>query len=268
MKRSLVAMALLVACGSAVASGGTVVGSKDGNTLSTRTCDIQSDYSLTTYGSAFVFTRDDGKAPRRLSLGGGKLFVDGQEAALTSADQARVGEFEGELRQLLPEVQHVTLEAIDIAFTALTEVARGMSSDPDQAIAKLENSHRRARKEIQSRPAFVFSKDGDDALAAVIDPIVSEYVPEITGSAVSLAMKMVFASDAKRADMEKRLDRMGEEIDRKVDARADKLEPLAEAMCQRMKRMDRIDNALDYRLPGGQAIELLNVEVKQTTRAP
>lgn len=260
MKRTMLAMALVLACGSAMA--------KDGSKLSSNSCDVESDYSLTTHGNAFVFTRDDGKAPARMSLGGGKLFIDGKQAELNAADQARMGQFEGELRQLVPEVQQVTIEAIDIAFTALTEVARGLSSDPDESVAKLEKSHARARKEIASRPAFVFSKHGDDALAAIIEPIVSEYVPEITGSAVTLAMKMVFASDAKRADMEKRLDRMGDEIDTKVNARAAKLEPLAEAMCQRMKRMDGLDNALEYRLPGGKPIELLNVEVKQTTRAP
>lgn len=268
MKRTMLAMALVMAWGSANASGELQVGSKDGSKISTKSCDVESDYSLSTYRNAFVFTREDGKGAQRLSLGGGKLFVDGKEATLNAADQARMGQFEGELRQLLPEVQHVTIEAIDIAFTALTEVARGLSNDPDEAVSKLEKSHARARKEIESRPAFVFSKHGDDALAAIIDPIVSEYVPEITGSAVSLAMKMVFASDAKRAEMEKRLDRMGDEIDAKVNARAEKLEPLAEAMCQRMKRMDTIDNSLDYRLPGGQPIELLNVDVKQTTRAP
>ncbi len=260
MKRTLLAMALVLAGGTAAAN----VGSK----VSSNACDVESDYSLTTHGNAFVFTRDDGKAPKRMSLGGGKLFIDGKPAELSATDQVRVDKFEGELRQLLPEVQQVTIEAVDIAFTALTEVARGLSSEPDEAVAKLEKSHARARKELQSRPAFVFNRNGDDALAAIIDPIVSEYVPEITGSAVTMAMKMVFASEGKRAEMEKRLDRMGDEIDAKVKARADKLEPLAEAMCQRMRRMDEIDNSLDYRLPGGRPIELLNVDMKKTTRAP
>lgn len=260
MKRTMLALALVLACGTAAA--------KDGSKISTNSCDVESDYALTTQGNAFVFTRDDGKAPKRMSLGGGKLFIDGKPAELTAADQVRVDKFEGELRQLLPEVQQVTVEAIDIAFTALTEVARGLSSTPDQTIAKLEKSHALARKELQSRPAFMFNRNGGDALAGIIDPIVSEYVPEITGSAVTLAMKMIFASEAKRDEMEKRLDRMGDEIDAKVGKRAEKLEPLAEAMCQRMRRMDEIDNSLDYRLPGGRPIELLNVEVKKTTRAP
>ncbi len=260
MKRSLLAVALMIACGMAQAD--------DHRDRTIKGCNIESDYSLTTYREAFVFTRDDAKAPKRMSLGGGKLYVDGREAELNAADQARVAQFESELRQLLPEVQQVTIEAIDIAFTALTEVARGLSSDPGKSIAKLEKSHARAKRELESRPAFIFSKDGDDAMAAIVDPIVAEYVPEITGSAVSLAMKMVFASEEKRGEMEKRLERMGDELDAKVNARAEKLEPLAEAMCQRMVRMDKIDDSLEYRLPGGRPIELLNVDVKETTRAP
>jgi len=260
MKRSLLAIALGMACGLAQA--------KDRGDHTIKSCDVDSDYALSTSGNAFVFTRDDAKAPKRMSLGGGKLYVDGAEAQLNAADQARVAAFEGELRQLLPEVQKVTIEAIDIAFTALTEVPPGRASHPKASVAKLEKSHAQARRELESRPAFVFSKEGDDALAAIVDPIVAEFVPEITGSAVSLAMKMVFASEEKRADMEKRLEHMGDEIDQKVNARAEKLEPLAEAMCQRMRRMDTIDNSLEYRLPGGRPIELLNVDVKETTRAP
>lgn len=259
MNRSLLALALALAAGAAQAHDhrGTHVG-----------CDMDSPYSLSTYRSAFVFERTDGK-PARITLGGGKLFVDGKEAELNDADRARVREFEGELRQLMPEAEKVTAEAIDIAFTALTEVARGLSSDPDRTIRKLNQSRALALREVHAKPSILFRHDGgSDAIDGIIDPIVSEFVPEITGGAVRFAMKAVFASDKERQEMQARMERMEKTLDREVDDRAKALEPMAEAMCERMRRMDGIENALDYRLPGGQPIELLTVDSKESTAAP
>lgn len=260
MKRSALVLSLLLATGAVQAHD-----DDNGHHVS---CNVDSKYALDTYRNAFVLTQEDGK-PARISFGGGKLFIDGREAPLTPADQQRMREFEGELRQLLPEMQKITIEAIDIAFTALTEVARGLSSNPDKSVAKLKRSQALALRELNSQPSWMFGRDADDdAVAAIIDPIVSDFVPEITGSAVTMAMKAVFASEEERQAMEARMQKMGDALDSKIDARAKALEPQAEAMCGRLRRMDAIDNALDYRLPSGKPIELLHVDVKETTNAP
>ncbi|HMB57558.1 MAG TPA: DUF2884 family protein [Arenimonas sp.] len=259
MKHSILFAALLLAAG--VAQAG------DRTHISTHSCNVDSRYSLSTYRSAFVLSRDKGGTPARITIGGGKLFIDGREAELSADDRQRVGQFEGELRQLMPQVQKVTSEAIDIAFTALVEVARGMSGSPDATVAKLEKSHMQALKEINSRPSILFSRDDHaDAVGKIIQPILSDYVPEITGSAVTLAMKAVFASDAERKAIEARMDKMSNELDTRVNARAEALEPLADAMCDRMRHMDQIDNAITYRLPSGQPLELLSVDSKETKK--
>lgn len=78
-------------------------------------------------------------------------------------------------------------------------------------------------------------------------------------------MKAVFADDKERAEIQARMERMKDVLEVKVDARAKQLEPLAEAMCQRMERMDSIDNALEYRLPNGDRIEFLKVRNRKTS---
>jgi hypothetical protein len=56
------------------------------------------------------------------------------------------------------------------------------------------------------------------------------------------------------------MNRMEHELDTKVEARADALEPLADAMCLRLRRMDDIDNSLEFRLPDGSQLQLLRVD--------
>jgi hypothetical protein len=219
-------------------------------------CEVGTQYSVRPYRQAFVFRQDKGK-PGEVGIGGGRLFIDGREARLTAADHERLRRFEAEGHQLLPQVQQITVEAVDIAFTALTEVARALASDPKATVASLEAAHRRVRAEMGARPLAVFD---DDAMGDVVKPLVSEYVPEIVGGAVSTALKAAFAGEKARNEFEARMQRMEHELDVRVDARAKALEPLAERMCERLRRMDAIDDALDFRLPDGQPLRLLELE--------
>jgi hypothetical protein len=218
-------------------------------------CEMHSDYHLHMQGQAFVFTRDEGPA-QRVVLGGGHLFVNGREVALNAADQQRIDNYESELRHLLPEAQQVASEAVDIAFSALTEVARGFADHGDHTLENdLEKAHRHLRGQIREDGAFVFNGDID---AEVIKPIITEFVPEITGAAVKTALSIAFSGDAEKSkEFQARMDAMGKQIDIKVKDRANALEPLARSMCQRTQRLDAIEGGLSLRLDDGKRLDIL-----------
>jgi hypothetical protein len=247
MKMTFLALALLAA--------GAVQAHDTGKNVG---CDINSDYSFSTHGQAFVFEQKEA-APHHIALGGGKLFVDGREADLSEADRARLRQFEGEIRALLPEVQQVSREAIDIAFTALVEVAQTLSSKPAESVKKLKQAQALAQKELQGSPQRLFGRDHEPDVDRIIEPILADFIPEVTGGAVRLAMKAVFADDQERRKLEARMQRMQRTLHDKVETRAKALEPRAEAMCRRLRALDSLDNQLEYRLPNGNVIEFLRV---------
>lgn len=226
-------------------------------------CDIDSDYDLRRHGRAFVFERQDGDGPKNVALGGGRVWLDGDEAKLSAADHARMREFEGELNRLLPEVQQVAGEAVDIAFTALTEVARGFGAKPE-AVTRMERARERLHTDMLDSEGWLFSANGRyeaDAEAMVegfVEPLVAELVPELVGNAVASSLKVAFSFDEDRiSEFERRMERMGEEIEARVEKRADALEARADALCARAERLDRIERALDYRLADGGRLDLL-----------
>jgi hypothetical protein len=218
-------------------------------------CEMHSDYHLQMHGQAFVFTRDSGTR-ERIVIGGGRLFVNDREVTLNATDQERINRFESELRQLLPEARQVASEAVDIAFTALTEVARGFADHGDRTLVDdLEQAHRHLRGQIDRNGAFVFNGDID---AEVIKPIITEFVPEITGAAVKTALTIAFSGDSEKSKaFQARMDAMGKQIDVKVKARAEALEPLARSLCQRTQRLDAIEGGLTLRLDDGSKLDLL-----------
>ena len=219
-------------------------------------CELRSDYTMRMRGKAFVFTRLESPASH-VALGGGRLFIDGDEVKLSPADRAQMRRFEAELNRMLPKVQHVVTEATDIAFTALSEVARGFATDGGQAtVARIERAHREVRAELKNKPVLLFSED--DVAKRIIEPVVTEYVPVIAGGAVRSALSVALSGDEKKArQFERRMERMGDEIERKVEKRAEALEPLVESLCESTRELDRIEQGLALRLDGGERLDLL-----------
>ena len=258
MKKTLLCLALLAGSGSALAHGDRDVH---------LSCDVESQYSLSVYRKAFLFTHDSDPV-REVGIGGGRLFVDGKEISLDAADQRRLAEFESELRELVPEVRKVATEAVEIAFSALVEVARGLSSNPEQTVAELHKARRSSLAALNRQPMAVLN---GDAMKDVVEPIIVKFVPEIVSGAVSMAIKSAFGGEMQRDSLEKRIERMEREIDTRVEARAKALEPLAENMCRRLKRMDALDDGFQVRLPNGEPLQLLRMDPRpgeHSDRAP
>lgn len=219
-------------------------------------CETSSQYQISMEGQAFVFENTDGRNTR-LVLGGGNLFINGKKSALSVADQERIDAFETELRLLVPESRKVVSEAVNIAFDALTEVAVALSGKP----AKRGEFDKARAKALASAndPDFV-PIFNDQSLRGIVDPIVTEFVPEIMGSAVGFAMKAMFAGEEKAQAMEARMDAMDKDLDTRIEARSKALEPLAEGMCKRIQRMQAIDESLTVRLPDGKPINFLDTK--------
>ena len=252
MKSALVAAALAPV---ALLLAGSPAAAHETSRVHNQSCDVHSDWSISTHRLAFVFTQKD-HAPAEVGIGGGRLFIDAHEQKLSAADHARLARLEAEMHALVPQLREVVVQATDIAFTALTEVARGLASDPKTAVADLQVAQKRVHAEMEARPLTAL--DGD-AIGRVIAPIMTEYVPQIIGGAVSGALKAAFGGEQKAQEFEKKMNRMEQELDTKVELRAKELEPLANAMCDRLKTMDKIDDELEFRLPDGGQLELLRV---------
>lgn len=219
-------------------------------------CDVRSDYQVSLSGQAFVFENTQGP-DTRVVLGGGKLFLNGKPAVLSAADQKRTDAFEAELRLLVPESRQVAVEAVSIAVDALSEVSIALSGDDSK---RAEYDKARAKALAAAKDATTLPIFNDEAMEGIVDPIVAEFVPGITSSALGFAMRSMFAGEEKTQAMDARMAAMDKDLDARMEARAKALEPLAQAMCKRIQRMDVIDDSLEVRLPNGKPINFLALD--------
>ena len=227
-------------------------------------CDASSDYNVSLIKQAFVFEGQQNGKPV-VVLGGGKLFVNGKQSQLSDADQKRINSFETEMRLLLPESQKVVIDAVNIAYDGLSIASASLSRNPDQVLANYQADRKATLKELQNtNTVFMFN---DDAMEAIVQPIVAKFVPSIAGNALSFAFSAMFAGEAKANEMEARMKAMENDLDKQIEARAKALEPLAEKMCYRIHKMDEIENSLTVRLPNGKPINFLDVKKNQELTA-
>lgn len=220
-------------------------------------CDMDSDYDVSLSADAITFTREQG-SPREVVMRQGRLSVNGVEVALDAADRERVRIFEHDARALVPEVRAIALDAVEIAFAAMTEVARGLAPDNPGLHEKLD----RARADLVTqfdRPDDHFRID-EDAIEASVERLVGEITPTLVGEVTTAAIAAALSGDETKVKaIEQRAERMEQEIEAKVEARAQALEARADALCPRIAALDELDDALAYRLDDGSALELLSV---------
>lgn len=247
MRRTLIALALMFAAAGADAG--------------VQTCDFDSDYDLRIAGDRLEFTRDSG-APASVVMRQGRLIVDGVEARLSAEDSRRVAEFEREARALLPEAKGIALDAVDIAFTALTEVVRGLSDDAAPTLARLEDARAELVEHVQSADGTA-GFDGDfieDTVTGLVGEVVPLIVRDVAAGAVAAALS---GDESKIREFERRAERMERELEDRVETSAKSLEARAEALCPRIARLDEIEDGLAFRQPDGSALQLLRAESRR-----
>ena len=241
MRTLIVAGALLLACGSAAA--------RDVNV----DCDVHSDYEFALTPKSVILTRKDG-APKTVLMRQGRLFVDDRWVAVSDVDRDRLVEYEREARATMPLAQQIGRDAANIAFTALGEVAKGFSNDPDKTEAKLKQARAELDRSLASSVSATHfnSKDLGDGIGEAVGNVM----PMVIGDIVGGALRAAFSGDSERLE---RLDDLDGRIDAIVEPRAKALERNAETLCRKMRTLDELDNALEYR-HDGKPLDLLRVE--------
>jgi hypothetical protein len=237
------ALGLVAACGTAAA--------KD------LQCDVDSDYDLNVTDKSVILTRDKTGTPKAIVMRDGRMFIDDAWVNLSKDDSQRVAEYEKHVRATLPLAAQIGRDAADIAFTALGEVATGLSAHPEQTRAALAKSRAEIDKRLE-RSVSANRFNGNE-LGNSISHAISEVLPLVIGDIVGGAVSAAFSGDEARIE---RMNNVDKEIERRVKPREKQLEARAEDLCRRMEALDAIDDAITYRLPDGRKLDLIDAKVK------
>lgn len=216
-------------------------------------CEVDSDYDFSLSERSAIFIRQTG-TPQRIVMRQGRLFVDERWVTLDAADRKRVAEYERQARALMPLAQQVGRDAADVAVLALGEVAAALSSDPQRTRQALERM--RDGIAVQLERSVAGNRYRSDELGLAVAAAVREALPVLAGDIVGGAVRASLGGDRSAL---RRLENLDATVEAAIEPRAADLERNAGALCDRMHALDRIDDAIEYRLPDGRPLDLLTV---------
>lgn len=224
-------------------------------------CGFTTNYDVRVNADGIAFDRESGK-PARVFMYDGQLRVDGKRVALSDADAGRLRQYEGRVRDLLPEVAGIVREGLDIGFSAMTAVAATFAENGEERtrlLDRLNRNHAAALRQVDQGIGSGVWKQGE--MANVIEEGVQSAVSDMVGTVTANAVKAALSGDeAKVAALEARADSLDKTIDREVDARADKLGERAQALCPRLTELEQLQQQLQFRLDDGSRLQLLSRE--------
>lgn len=220
-------------------------------------CNVHSDYDFALSAKSVILTRDHaGSKPKTVLMRQGRLFVDNRWVDVTSADRDRLIRYEREARAAVPLAQQIGRDASEIAFAAVGAVAKGLSDDPAKTDAKLAKARAQLDREL-ARSMSATHFDGED-IGRSIGSAVQQVMPMIVGDITGAAVRTAFSGDTSRFE---KLDGIDKDIDALIEPRAAALERNARQLCDTMRGLDAIDNALDFR-HDGRPLDLLRVDAR------
>jgi len=239
---------------------GAATGAVAGPQLSSRQCGFSTPYDVVVDRTGVALMRSAG-TPRTVFLHDGQLQVDGVAQPLGSADAQRLRQMELGAQALMPEVAGIARETVGITFDAFGGVveaitgsrskARKIDRHRDAALAHLDRTLGKGRWE-------------QDAFDKTFEAEVGAAAEEMAGALTRGVLFAVFTGGADA--MDKRTDAMEKDLERRMEARGKALEARADALCTQVAALDALQQQLDYRLPGGKRLQLL--EQEQTPAKP
>lgn len=221
-------------------------------------CDLGSRHSFRIDPARLVFI-EAGSQREIVLLPGGDLQVDGRNLALDPADRARADALERGLRELVPEVKGVAIDAIGIAFEAVGHAASAFASSPAEARRSADRVARVAAElqhSIETKQSWDATTDAE--LERAVEQAVGSLVGEMVGNVTTMALKLAFSGDeAAIAELEARADAIEKTVEAAVEQRSAEIERRAAELCSRLDALDGVESAITARLPDGSPLDLV-----------
>lgn len=238
--------------------------------FSTDECSINLNYSVAVENNHIRFINND-KTLVQIN-DHEQLFVKGKQIQLTERQQALVSEYSEQINQQVPVAVNLAVDAVEIAFEAISHVVTGLSGEDSQSNDRLESIFTKINAEVDKR---FHEEDGNYYLAQqdfgefdqfMEDEIEEEVEGLISDSVGDLLIAVGTAMNNEEGNFEQkmeafgeRMETMGEEIELAVEDKAEALGAQAEELCHNLKDLDTLETELSNSVDELSDFNLLTV---------
>lgn len=204
-----------------------------------------------------------------------ELFIRGDLIDLTKEQQQLVNEFSLGLRKELPEIVTIAMDSMELGFTALDKVIKGIAGT--DAAKGIQDHFSALRGGLLGR----FARSGDnfylapqglnelddffqDELASQVNTVITDSLKIMLAAMGEAYTRSESAIEGQRIDLGERLELISQEVDHALNFNGERIAQKAEAFCQRFETLDAAERRLQKQIPRLRNYDILTNQLQQT----
>ncbi|GHB74661.1 hypothetical protein GCM10008107_25180 [Psychrosphaera saromensis] len=190
------------------------------------------------------------------------LFIKGEQMNLNDEQQKMIVEYSTSIRKALPEVTKIAVDAVGLAFEGLN-IGLGELVDMDEHEEKFKQLQQKINDKYQDNEGSYSVTKGDfnieiddEEIDVLVEDLVEGIVPSLIGGLISGIGQAIASGN----DIDIELDDIGEKVEREIEAKAELIEIRADAFCNQMKSLDKLEQKLINSNSDFKDLDLLEIE--------
>ena len=236
------------------------------NVYAHNSCDVKLESGIKISSQSIEFL-DDSKSILYKIVNDEVLIVDGQTISLNATQQSIVSEYSTSIREVVPEVKDIALDAIELASDgvnmAFNELLGEGNSVGADISAELNIIHQQIEDHFSADSGLYIDDDGlagDDIFGEDfeerIESVVEKAIENSMGTLLIAVGKEMLSSGGDMDKFETRMEDFGQKIEHEMETRAQEFEKRGEALCHTAVEIDNFESQLQNNI---KALANINV---------
>ncbi|WP_438863939.1 DUF2884 family protein [Neptunicella sp.] len=194
--------------------------------------------------------------------GDDQLIVKGEWITLTEQQSALLKELSEGIHYSMPKMILLATEGVDLAISTVENVYLGLVGEDHNSYQRLKGALKRVKRKVGKK--FIHTEDyyyigprGLEDVDLLVDVQMEEEIEHAINTSLGGILSAIggLTSDGdsriekRMEDLSIRLETMGAEIERQVGPKAQTLRKKAKWFCEKMKRLDSVEDQLRASIP-------------------
>ena len=174
------------------------------------------------------------------------VFYKGEKIQLTPEQKDLVSQYVEDSRNLVPAVNRVVVDSIQVASDALSKTFDEFGIDNDIESKFNELQYTLQEQYRMADGTYHFTNDNlhadyaNEKIDEAIEDVMADLVPSLIGNVLQLVGKAMTEGEDGFAHLEG----MDERIEQEIEAQAERLEEQVEILCQDVKRLNELEDRI------------------------
>lgn len=190
------------------------------------------------------------------------VFVRGDLIELDAKQQKLVKAYSESLRTAIPEIGEIAIDAVEIAFQGI-QAAFGHMPENSNLSTKFDEIKEQIKDKYENGDGHYSFSDGEfnhladgDGIDESVEDLMEEMIPSLIGGLISNIGNSIASGESSFSD----LDNLDDRIEHEIESRADEIEIKADKFCEKLKRVDQMEDELTASDPKLANFDLLNIK--------